>query len=287
MVRPLRIEYEDAMYHVTSRGNHQNDIFFDDADRHAFLEILTSVVRDFAWLCHGYCLMGNHYHLIIQTPHANLCSGMRQLNGVFTQYSNRKHGRSGHLLQGRYTSIIVDADTYLLALSRYVVLNPVRAGMVDDVSQWAWSSYRATAGLVAVPALLTTEMILDAYSTNSINAQQRYTEFVADGLHKPAVWLALQQQIFLGQDDFVADVQHKAVESAYNSNIPKAQQRMPATALADIEAMYEERNKAIVAAYQTGAYSYDQIALYFHLHASTVGRIIRAHRGDNHGVKAL
>jgi REP element-mobilizing transposase RayT len=141
MARPLRIEYPGALYHVTSRGDRQEAIVEDDPDRTAFLNVLGEVISRFRWRCHAYCLMGNHYHLMIETPEGNLTKGMRQLNGVFTQWSNRRHKRSGHLFQGRYKAILVDRDSYFLELARYIVLNPVRAAMVTHPSRWQWSSY--------------------------------------------------------------------------------------------------------------------------------------------------
>lgn len=130
MARPLRIEFNGALYHVTSRGDRHEAIHEDDKDRERFLEVLAEVVERFNWVCHAYCLMSNHYHLVVETPDANLSKGMRQLNGVYTQASNRRHHRSGHLFQGRFKGILVDKDSYLLELTRYVVLNPVRARMV-------------------------------------------------------------------------------------------------------------------------------------------------------------
>jgi putative transposase len=129
MTRPVRIEFSGALYHVTSRGDRKEAIYEDDVDRERFLEILGEVVRVWNWTCHAFCLMTNHYHLVIETPDGNLSKGMRQLNGVYTQASNRRHGRVGRLFQGRYKAILVDGDAYLLELTRYVVLNPVRAGM--------------------------------------------------------------------------------------------------------------------------------------------------------------
>ncbi|HWQ95123.1 MAG TPA: transposase, partial [Gammaproteobacteria bacterium] len=126
MSRPLRLEFPDALYHVTARGDRQEDIFEDDQDRELFLATLGQVISRFNWICHAWCLMDNHYHLLIQTPDGNLSKGMRQLNGVYTQASNRRHRRVGHLFQGRFKAILVDRDAYLLELSRYVVLNPVR-----------------------------------------------------------------------------------------------------------------------------------------------------------------
>lgn len=143
MSRPLRIEFPDALYHVTARGDRRENIFEDDVDRRVFLDTFSQVVTQFNWLCYAWCLMGNHYHLLIQTPDGNLSSGMRQLNGVYTQASNRRHQRVGHVFQGRFKAILVDSDAYLLELARYVVLNPVRAGMVEGAQDWPWSSCRA------------------------------------------------------------------------------------------------------------------------------------------------
>ena len=278
MARALRIEYEGACYHVTSRGNHQSDVFKDDEDRQTFLEVLTGVASNMGWLCHGYCLMDNHYHLIIETPQANLSKGMRQLNGVYTQTYNRRHGKVGHLFQGRYKSIIVDAEAYLLELSRYVVLNPVRAGMVKDVCQWPWSSYGAMIGATKVPDFLFVDMLLSHFSEAKGKAQRLYASFVAEGVGKEGIWSNLQKQVFLGHDAFVSAVQAKAQGLNVDKNIPKVQQLPPAKSLQEIAAMHESRNAAIVAAYQTGVYSYSQIAEYFNMHFTTVGRIVRAAR---------
>ena len=146
MARPIRIEFSGALYHVTTRGDRREAIYEDDDDRRIFLEVLGQVVADFNWICHAYCLMSNHYHLVVETPDGNLSKGMRQLNGVFTQSSNRRHGRTGHLFQGRYKAILVDGDSDLLELARYVVLNPVRAGVVPVPGRWLWSRYQAMIG---------------------------------------------------------------------------------------------------------------------------------------------
>jgi REP element-mobilizing transposase RayT len=146
MARPLRIEFPGAVYHVTSRGNARAAIYADDTDRQTFLALLTQVVQRYHWLCHAYCLMDNHYHLVLETPEGNLAPGMRQVNGLYTQGYNRRHGRVGHVLQGRYKALHIERDSYLLTVCRYVVLNPVRTGMVRTAQDYDWSSYRATAG---------------------------------------------------------------------------------------------------------------------------------------------
>ncbi len=140
MARPLRIEYPGAIYHITARGNARQAIYEDDTDKSAFLGTLQTVAERANWLCHAYCLMENHYHLLIETQDANLSEGMRALNGRYTQAFNRRHGRVGHLLQGRFKAILVERESYLLELCRYVVLNPVRAKMVRSTAHYRWSS---------------------------------------------------------------------------------------------------------------------------------------------------
>ena len=174
MSRPLRLEFPDALYHVTARGDRREAIFDDDDDRRAFLLTLAQVVKRFNWLCYAYCLMGNHYHLLIQTPDGNLSKGMRQLNGVFTQLSNRRHQRVGHLFQGRFKAILVEGDAYLLELARYIVLNPVRAGMKKKPEHWPWSSYRASLGLVAAEEFIAVDGLLAQFAGRRGTAQARY-----------------------------------------------------------------------------------------------------------------
>lgn len=132
MARPLRLEFSGALYHVTSRGDRREDIYLDDEDRIDWLEVLGKVCGRFNWLVHAYCQMTNHYHLLVETVDGNLSMGMRQLNGQYTQRFNRRHSIVGHLFQGRYKSILVQKDSYLLELTRYVALNPIRAGMVGN-----------------------------------------------------------------------------------------------------------------------------------------------------------
>ncbi|MCB1734868.1 MAG: transposase [Gammaproteobacteria bacterium] len=275
MARPLRIEFAGALYHVTSRGDRREDIYDDDLDRQAFLNVLGNAVDRFNWICHAYCLMSNHYHLLIETPDANLSQGMRQLNGVFTQKSNRRHGRSGHLFQGRFKAILVDRDAYLLELCRYVVLNPVRAGMVKLPEQWPWSSYRSTMGLDAPVSFLNTETLLSLFGGRRSLARKRYETFVADGVTKASIWSELRQQIYLGDERFVARMQTEVDLGDRPLTVPIAQRRPPAPSLEELVGTHTDRNTAIVAAYRTGAYSYQQIANFFGIHLSTVGRAVR------------
>src|SRR5512135_3705804 len=160
MPRPPRVQYEGALYHVTSRGNERGAIFTVDADRELLLAILADVVERHAWVCHAYCLMTNHYHLLVQTPRANLWQGMHMLNSRYVKAFQRRCGRGGHLLERRYRPILVERQEYLQEVARYVVLNPVRAGICERAEDWPWSSYRATAGLAPRPSFLTTKWLL-------------------------------------------------------------------------------------------------------------------------------
>ncbi|MBQ0797928.1 MAG: transposase [Porticoccaceae bacterium] len=182
MSRPLRLEFPNALYHITSRGDRREDIYDDDVDRAAFLTVFSGVINQCNWVCYAYCLMSNHYHLLVQTPDSNLSKGMRQLNGIYTQSYNRRHNKIGHLFQGRYKAILVDEDAYLLELSRYIVLNPVKAGMVRQVNRWPWSSYNAMIGDGQSPEWLSSDYLLSQFSPRRKTAIKRYAEFVEAGL---------------------------------------------------------------------------------------------------------
>ena len=275
MSRPLRIEFPGALYHVTARGDRREDIFEDDQDRHTFLATLEQVISQFNWTCYAWCLMDNHYHLLIQTPDGNLSKGMRQLNGVYTQASNRRHRRVGHLFQGRFKAILVDSDAYLLELARYVVLNPVRAGMVKKPENWAWSSYRASMGLEPAPAWLAEDGVLAMFAKRRSLAQQRYAQFVAEGVNADSPWANLKWQMFLGDEQFVTRMQKHIQTGKDDVQIPIAQRRPQPPTLEEIEKRAPDRNAAIIAAHATGGYSYQQIADYFGIHFTTAGRIVR------------
>jgi putative transposase len=177
MGRRRRVQFAGALYHVTTRGNWKRRIFVDDRDREVFLWLLGEVVADYGWLCHAYCLMDNHYHLLLQTPRANLAAGMRDLNGRYARAFLKRHGHSGHLFGPRYHPVLIERQEHLLEVARYVVLNRVRAQLCDSVEQWPWSSYHATAGLRRRPRFLTTEWTLGLFGYD----RERFAAFVAEG----------------------------------------------------------------------------------------------------------
>ncbi len=266
MARPLRLEFPGALYHVTSRGDQREDIYLGKGDRRLFLDVLGGVCRRFNWSVHAYCLMGNHYHLLVETPEANLSKGMRQLNGVYTQRFNRTHARVGHVFQGRYEAILVEKDAYLLELARYVVLNPVRAKRVRQAGSWRWSSYRATVGTEAAPAWLETRAILSAFGDTESQAVQRYIRFVAEGKGQPSPWEALKNQAFLGSDTFVAAMRRKVPRGRDLREVPQARARPVAKPISVYERKSPDRDSAIAVAYASGAYTMQDIGDYFGLH---------------------
>jgi REP element-mobilizing transposase RayT len=182
MARPLRIAVAGGLYHLITRGNAREHIYLDDLDREIFLDRLAHSVERYGWLCHAYCLMDNHYHLLVETPQPNLSIGMRQLNGLYAQTFNSRHDRCGHVFQARFRSIFVEKDSHLLSCCRYLVLNPVRAGVCEHPEQYRWSSYRATAGTAGREEFLTTDWLLRLFAPTRKLAQHGYSAFVAAGI---------------------------------------------------------------------------------------------------------
>jgi putative transposase len=278
MARPLRIEYPNAVYHVTSRGNARGKIFLCDQDRENFLFVLGSVVKRFNWLCHAYCLMDNHYHLMIETPDANLARGMRQLNGVYTQKFNWWHSKTGHIFQGRYKSILVEKENYLLELCRYVVLNPVRANMFQKPNEWKWSSYEATAGLKTELGCLTVGWILRLFSSNKKEAQKRYRKFVQEGIQQGSPWEELQGQVLLGEEGFIDKFKDHLTDKEKIKEIPRAQRyvsRPPLSKLFSADHNITKRNKHIYTAHIKHGYTLKDIADHLNIHYTTVSKVIK------------
>lgn len=276
MSRPLRIELAGGLYHVTSRGDRREDIYQDDADREVWLRLLAQCCERFNWAIHAWCQMSNHYHLIIETPEGNLSAGMRQLNGVYTQLVNRRHGRVGHVFQGRYKGILVERDSYLLELARYVVLNPVRAGMVKHAGKWKWSSYHATIGADDRPEWLHTDWLLGQFGAQRTRQIERYIEFVQEGVRAPRIWENLRGQVFLGSESFVDAMQAELESSTKGTNreIPRLQRRALAKSLAYYRETFDDAKSGMAAAYATGDYTLQAIADAFGVHYATVSRAV-------------
>lgn len=278
MARPLRIELSGGVYHVTSRGDGRDDIYLSDADRETWLEVFGQVCERCNWICHAWCQMTNHYHILIETPEANLAKGMRQLNGVYTQRFNRAHQRVGHVFQGRYKAILVERDSYLLELARYVVLNPLRAKMVRRLEVWPWSSYLATCGQETPPVWLQVEWILGQFGQRRSSAISKYVTFIHEGARLPSIWAQLRGQIFLGSEDFMQKMQAQIGQKPTLGEIPRAQRRSITQPLPEFERDYP-RDEAMARAYLSGQHTMSAIAKYFGVHYSTVSRAVKAYEG--------
>lgn len=182
MPRPLRIKFPSAIYHIVSRGNRKQQIYLDDNNRLLFLDLLSYVTKTYNWDCYAYCLMDNHYHLLIETKDPNISESMAYLNSVYAQKFNKINQADGHLFQGRYYASLIEQDAHLLDVSRYIDLNPITAGLVASPEEWPWSSYRAHAGLEADLKFLSTNKILELFSNNIYSAQLQYRLFIKEGM---------------------------------------------------------------------------------------------------------
>ncbi len=277
MTRPLRITYSGALYHITARGNEKKDIFFSDSDRSRFLTTLGNVVRSYNWICHGYCLMDNHYHLLIETPEGNLSEGMRQLNGMYTQSMNKVRGRVGHLFQGRFKAFLVEQETYLREVARYIVLNPVRAKIARRPEDWRWSSYRAMVGIRAVPDFLTTQNILRRFSSTKKIAIQRYRDFVYEGIGARSPFHNVQHGTLLGSQQFV-DAMWQANDTSHLTEVSKENRIIGRPSLKDLfsgKPSKKVRNHMICVARDQCGYPMIEIAKALKIHYSSVTRIYK------------
>jgi putative transposase len=282
MARPLRIEYPGALYHVTSRGNAREAIFLEDADRHCFLDRLAEVVESHRWLCHAYCLMTNHYHLLVETREANLSRGMRRLNGLYSQGFNRRHERVGHLLQGRFSGILVERESHLLELARYVVLNPVRAGMVAEAEDYPWSSLRATVGFSPVPSWLAAEGLVARFGS-----APRYLDFVREGVEARSPWTA-RRGALLGSEEFVQRLASRLDATAAEPEFPREERlahreplgaHFPPAVVGD-RRLRDDRIRQLTG---SGRYTAAEIGRHLALHYSTVSRIVATKPGPPPG----
>src|SRR4030043_955742 len=208
MGRPIRIEYPAALYHITSRGNERKKIFLEDGDRVKFLKILEDYHDRYGILIHSYVLMDNHYYLVLETPRGNLLKVMHGINSSYTGYFNRKYGRSGHLFQGRYKGIIVEKDTYLIPLSRYVHLNPVRAKIVERPEQYRRSSYPGYIGKTGECTWVEYSWILSTFGNDIKTAIRKYQQYTEEGLHTDIgnPTKNLYGQIILGGEEFIEKI---------------------------------------------------------------------------------
>jgi len=255
MARQPRTQFPGAFYHVMSRGNEKREIFLEPVDRQIFLRVLKSVILQYGWLCYAYCLMNNHYHLLLQTPSPNLSDGMKYLNGVYSQQFNREYDRVGHLMQGRYFSRLIEFESHLLELSRYIVLNPVRAGLCQRVQDWEWTSYHATAGLAPQVSFLQIDFILQHFSDDQTRARTAYTRFI--------------------DNEALARLSADGQFATYDNQPDIPPKRVQLSQIVDNTNGPESRNRSIQEAYLDHGFTQAAIASFVGLHYSTISKIVK------------
>ena len=274
MARPLRLQFAGALYHVTARGDRKASIYLDDTDRLVWLQHIGDVCEQFNFVVHGFCQMGNHYHILLETVDGNLSRGMQQLNGVYSQYFNRRHDLVGHVFQGRYKAILVQEETYLLELARYIVLNPVRANLVAAPEDWPWSSYRLTTGSAPSPPWLHTDGLLAKFDASREDAIGKYKKFVLEGRGAESPFKQTSNQLILGDAEFVKRFQ-SSQDIATLDYISRQQRGSLIQPLTTYQKNYADRNEAMARAYASTAYTITEIARHFDVSAKTASRAIR------------
>jgi putative transposase len=285
MARPLRIEFPDTVYHVTSRGGGGEPVFRDDIDRASFLDVLGAAMDRFDAQVLAYCLMKDHYHVVLHTRRGNLSRLMRHVNGVYTQTFNRRHSADGPLFQGRFKAILVDREVYLLRLCRYVERNPVATKQVKTAGAWEWSSYRAHAGDAPTPIWLDTDG-LHGYvlgrpaktARDRATAARRYAGMVVQQAASDAgLWdEGLRKQIFLGDEAFAARMLAKAAAPALRSRSTSKSQRRRERKLQDWIDEAGSREAGLWRAYREGGMTMTAMADEMGLSVSRISRLIAA-----------
>ncbi len=240
-MRQARLQSPNALHHVFTRGNNKQNIFRETSDRTYFLNLLSFVISKHSWLCHSYCLMGNHYHLLLETPHGGLSEGMHAINGAYTTTFNKKYGNIGHVLQGRYHSPLIVQENHFMELLRYMALNPVKDGFVSHPKDWQWSSYKALAGIEPSPHYLTYDRVLGMFAEEISLARNLYTDFVCERLRE-----AVERS--KGRPDLMSIFEYCTSKDC--------------------------RNAAILKAYLEYRYSMKEIAVYLGMSCSAVSRVI-------------
>ena len=282
MPRKPRFEVPGAIYHINHRGNHQEYIYRDNDDRKLFLKLLKATIERMNWTCHAYCLMGNHYHLLIEIPEGILSRGMAWLNSVYTQKFNRKYEITGHLFQGRFKSKPVEDNMQFLMAARYIVRNPLEANIVESAEQWPWSSYRATVGKITPPEYLFVDDILSCLSNSRQSAHCFFQELVhMDLKESDDQIIRLFQKVYAEQREPVFPKRIRPMLDMRNSlgPVPRNQRILSRPELEELfdgneYGDLETRNRIILDAFKLYAYTQSEIAAFLELERSTISKVI-------------
>ena len=276
MSRPLRIQYSGAIYHITSRGNGGDKIFQDKEDYLMFLEELKEVIEYYNWISYAYCLMPNHYHLFIKTLDPNLSMGMRQLNGNYTKKYNVHHKRFGHILQGRFKSVLVEDAGYQGNVVRYITLNPVKARISNSITNWPWSSHKEIMGLTKKSGCVHPNETLSFFHENKETAKKEYNNYLHEKIEEDSTWKDLQSGLILGSLQFARDMVNKYGNKESGEHIKK-ERFAGRPSLEEIFEGVKEKNKRnflIFKSFKKHGYTQTEIGECLNLHYSTVSRLI-------------
>lgn len=273
MARRHRIRFCGAIYHVMARGNRKQAIFDDDVDRRRFLTILAIALEKFGAECYSYCLMGNHFHLVLRTPRANIPNVMQHIDGLYTQYVNWRHHTTGHVFEGRYTGIVIDDTAYLRNAIGYVLRNPVAAGLVADAGHWQWSSYNATIGQEPQKFLTLTWLKSLFVGTSLKESRDMLAEHVKTG---PEEYSDLVRAAAEGPYEFKKRVRGVIGATLYLAELPRSYRALARPSLSELLGACQraERRTAILRAHVVHGYLLIEIANYLKLHPTTISRIV-------------
>ncbi len=271
MARQIRIEYPGALYHVMARGNDKRRIFLESDDSRRFLDDFAHVAAQQGWLCYAYCLLPNHYHLLLETPAADLSAGMHRLNSRYVGWFNHRHGRIGHLFQGRFKSILVDEERYFLTLMRYIAQNPVQAGLAEQPAAWRWSSCRASIGEAPVPPFLALDRVWARFDDDPTRAKEKLRDYLLRPSGE-APLDAVRNGLILGDNDFLRRIE-PLLPPALASRLRRQWDRPSLTSLRDTAAPGD--NSWLAEAHQSHGYSQREIAAVAGMSAASVNRAIK------------
>ncbi|HXW06883.1 MAG TPA: transposase [Vicinamibacterales bacterium] len=279
MARPLRIQQPDTIYHVMARGNARMRVFCDDDEHARFLDQLGDVLADYCLACHSYCLMPNHYHLLVETTEPNLSDAMRALNGEYAQWWNRRHARVGHVWQGRFKAQVLQDPASVLAVCRYIVLNPVRSRLVDRPSDWPWSSHRAMSGECRGLAFLIVDRI-----RQQLGGSRAYQAFVGELVDvDDVVGRSIRDDLrVIGDREFTAGFRVFG-EQADRTEVPERDRLLGRRLLAEVLRAPdpgEERDRQILHAHRAERYRLCEIADFLGVHYSTISRAVARAASD-------
>jgi len=277
MNRPLRIELDNSLYHITARGNRRGPIYLSDSDRLTWLSFVGETCERFNFQVLAYCQMSNHFHILLEAIDGEIGRGMCHLNGKYSRYFNRAHGFIGHVFQGRYKAILCQSELYLNELCRYIELNPVRAKMVEHPRDWPWSSFPAMMGIVDCPKWLKSDLVLAHFGNSKLDARRLYQEFVLAGIGGTSPLAEVSNHLVLGDEEFQASIVGMPVEGN-PFEVKRAQRRAVARPLHEYFSEYRNAKEAMARAYFSLAYSMPEIALYAGVSVKTVSRAVHGFR---------